>query len=619
MYLQKIEIENYKVFSKTTPSEFHNGLNVLVGENGCGKSSIIDAIRLLLIEDEYGRKGITDYDFHRGFASDEKPAEKINMVAYFSSLSEDEKIAFLPWHFDDTRISLNLTIENKTNNYGRYKRALWGGRSKSSMFETELFDFIKCIYLPPLRDAESRLKSGKNSRLARLLINLAEQEDSSSSNIQKTIESKVKSFNETLANEEPISNVNDQISGRLSDALGSVFAQNTSIQFSEVEFRRIVENLQLLFYPFFDLSTPKELFRSLEENSLGFNNIIYLATVLAELRDVEQDKQFLNLLLIEEPEAHLHPQLQVKLMQYLEELTQKQENVQIIITTHSPVISSTISLNSIIHINKIDPTLPEITAIPIRYCGLSIETKDFLERWLDITKSTLLFAKGIIFVEGIAEGMLIPVLAKRYLSIKNESNPNAPKSLKEAGVSVINMNGIFFNHFMMLFCDIDGNTNSKKIPTLCSGITDKDPPKSSTQTDADQTQWENPALALIEPINRSTNCRLMVSPQITLEYDLAMESENLKIMLPIKDFQPRDKEIKNAIDELKSKDWSKIQDLENKRKKAAEYMLNHIGKGDFAQQLAYTLEKNKDITFDIPDYIQQAIEWVTSGVKHEDT
>jgi len=172
---------------------------------------------------------------------------------------------------------------------------------------------------------------------------------------------------------------------------------------------------------------------------------------------------------------------------------------------------------------------------------------------------------------------------------------------------------------MMLFCDIDGNTNSKKIPTLCSGITDKDPPKSSTQTDADQTQWENPALALIEPINRSTNCRLMVSPQITLEYDLAMESENLKIMLPIKDFQPRDKEIKNAIDELKSKDWSKIQDLENKRKKAAEYMLNHIGKGDFAQQLAYTLEKNKDITFDIPDYIQQAIEWVTSGVKHEDT
>ena len=58
MYLSEITIEGYRVFKEKTTINFNRGLNLLVGENGCGKSTIIDAIRILLNEDEYSRNGI---------------------------------------------------------------------------------------------------------------------------------------------------------------------------------------------------------------------------------------------------------------------------------------------------------------------------------------------------------------------------------------------------------------------------------------------------------------------------------------------------------------------------------------------------------------------------------
>ena len=84
----------------------------------------------------------------------------------------------------------------------------------------------------------------------------------------------------------------------------------------------------------------------------------------------------------------------------------------------------------------------------------------------------MLFAKGIILVEGIAEAMLLPELAKIVL----HDCDKLPKTLEDGGVSVINMNGIYFKHFMQLFADLNKN-GSKSIPVRCAGITDNDPIK----------------------------------------------------------------------------------------------------------------------------------------------
>ncbi len=123
------------------------------------------------------------------------------------------------------------------------------------------------------------------------------------------------------------------------------------------------------------------------------------------------------------------------------------------------------------------------SAVPLRKTGI-IETKSdkFIGRWLDATKSTLLFAKGVILVEGIAEAFLMPELANTVLATYNseckELVAKKPPTLAEAGVSVINMNGIYFKHFMQLFCDVyPAKTTSLSIPIRCSGITDHDPAK----------------------------------------------------------------------------------------------------------------------------------------------
>lgn len=620
MYINKISIEGYKNFSKKSEIVFRNGLNVLVGENGTGKSSIIDAFRLLLAEDEYGRMGIRDTDFHKPFKEKTTVADFMQIQATISGMEEEEKVAFLPWLVDEDQACLTLRVENRLLAFDRYKRILWGGVSVDSMFEPELFEAIQCIYLPPLRDAEAKLRAGRNSRIARLMINLNKQtlEEAKNQNQLHSLEKRVKDFNDSLVSSEDdsIARADQLIQERLTQALGQVFSQSTSIQFSSVQFRRIVEGLRLLFFPEFGGNDNKELYRSLEENSLGYNNILYLATVLAELSIETIEKGFLKVLLIEEPEAHLHPQLQIRLLKYLEEQANNR-NIQIVVTTHSPVLASSASLDSIIHLSKIEN---KTIAVQIRNCGLSNTSSQFLSRWLDVTKSTLFFAKGVIFVEGIAEAMLISELAHRVLKDYNEQLSDKdnmlPEQLSDAGISIINMGGIYFKYFLQLFCNLTEDSDVENIPVRCAGISDKDPlPIDCKPTPENSFKGENPAIKLIDKVFLSKNCKLFISPFKTFEYDLAMHHENLRVMLQFADFNPEDKILKEKIDQYKKQEWSEDMKKDNASKADISfYLLGHIDKGIFSQWLAIKLTEESEISFIIPEYIKKAVLWVVGGI-----
>lgn len=416
MYARKLTIDGFRGFGKPFEIILSKGLSVLVGENGSGKSAVIDAIRLILQEDEFGRKGISPGDFHKPFEREGKAAEVLRICLEFAELDDEEAVAFLPWTDPAGGARLTLNVENKQDSRGRYKWSLWGGASRASAFERELFDTINCVYLPPLRDAEVRLKEGRGSRLARLLKNLNREDlkRAEEEGREHPLVGAVRGLNESLVSDKQhaIYKANELIRSRLREALGSVFGQDTAIQFSETSFDRIVESLRLLFFPGVGQS-DRELYRSLEENSLGYNNLIYLASILAELvSEPRGHNEYLRVLLIEEPEAHLHPQLQVRLLKYIEE-TCSRERIQAIVTTHSPVLASAASLSTVIHLSGNGGDGP--TAIRVDSCGLPDESKLFLSRWLDVTKSTLFFAKGVILVEGIAEAMLMPELAHRCL------------------------------------------------------------------------------------------------------------------------------------------------------------------------------------------------------------
>ena len=87
MFLSELKIKGYKVFNSEFKIKLNEDLTVLIGENGCGKTAIIDSIRLLLNEDEFGRIGISESHFHRPFdkSAREGGAESIEVKGTFTA------------------------------------------------------------------------------------------------------------------------------------------------------------------------------------------------------------------------------------------------------------------------------------------------------------------------------------------------------------------------------------------------------------------------------------------------------------------------------------------------------------------------------------------------------
>ncbi|MDC5557131.1 AAA family ATPase [Acinetobacter baumannii] len=634
VYIKKLSIKGYRCFSDHFEINFRKGLNVIVGENGAGKTAIINSFRQLFIDTESGSYNVSSDDFNKPFKEKSIVSNSFKIKVEFDNLVGAEPIAFLQWSDASNNVILNLEVLNKELR-GRFKKSFWGGNSKSSQFDVELFDKIHCIYLPPLRDAESKLVNGRQSRLSKLLkfIEADQLKACKKAEKQHPLEEKFTKFNQSLIDDEDssIKKANELIANHLLEAIGQNFSQSTHIQFVENEFSKIVENLRLIFFPKIT-EAEADQFRDLCQNSLGYNNLLYIASILAELT-LTKDESLYRLLLIEEPEAHLHPQLQVRLLDHLEKVA-NDHNVQVIVTTHSTVLASSVKINKIIHLTRNEN--PKATGLA--ECGLATHNLDFLNRWLDITKSNLLFASGVILVEGIAEQMLIPELAKTVLKTK------VIKNLEDYGVSVINLNGIYFNHFMRLYCNIKGvpevqpDQEGLNIPIPCAGITDLDPDQTyyeeDTSIDPDtgkevikkitydhkphennMLSGKNHALKLVDSINSSEFARLFVAKFKTLEYDLAMEESNAKEMAKILiELWPTEGSVKKALQQIVDFDFSIITP-EKKAEYAFEILKrvddNNIGKGYFAQILADRISSGV-VELQVPQYIEDAILWSCS-------
>lgn len=613
MYLSKVTIKGYKAFSDEFSIDIPQGLCVILGENGTGKSSVIDAIRVLFQEDEYGRAGISESDFHRDFGQGKMPCEAIELKCEFNGLDEIEQATFLPWLKSEEISSsiLNLRINNKQTNRGYYRKEYWGGESTASAYESELFERFNCVYLPPLRDAEQKLCALRGSRLSRLFRNLHQKDLDSGKKL--AIEEKVAAFNNDLAENEDagIKRVTDLIQGQLRKALGEEFSQTTTIQFSETSFTRIVENLRLLFFPEIrdGNSLSIDQYRDLNQNSLGYNNLLYLATILAEFEGLRQsdDTQFLKILLIEEPEAHLHPQLQQRLMSFFKKATENNK-IQVIMTTHSPVIAATTELDNLVVMTR-SSSNHGYQAVNMGACVIAPTSKDYLRKWLDITKSTMLFSRGVILVEGISEALLLPQLFKNYLQ---GEKPGDDRDLSSFGISVINVNGINFEHFIRIFSEWDvwnkeEENRKTNVAIRCAVITDKDPV--NTEDEESEEKTGNAILKFESKIESSDYCRIFSNTK-TFEYDLALVKENAVIMANVLyDMFMNPCSNRNAIEQYKVK----VTEGTDKQQVAKDVLsaVKSRGKADFALKLADSPNAHDLV---VPEYIKNAFDWV---VKHE--
>ena len=482
MYISKVTIRNFRVFdSKGITASFKKGVNAVIGENNCGKSALVDALRIAFSTTSY-RKEIyfNNNDFHidsRGIRSNE---------AFFDIyLDEVPAELFEIWNPEDTakgEFHIKYYAVTLADGKERIRYQIWGGPVEGNNLSSETLESIQVAYLGALRDAESELKPTRSGKLANLFGSIVNTDEA-----KEHVLAAVRSANANIEGQQSINQLRDIINTNLSVLEQDLLRQKVGVGLVEPKFESIAASLRVWLKPrliyiqndnrilqqlrdlysedewnqatdssadgvYVDVWTTEskklteeikealssELSKKFEitQNGLGFNNLLFMAAVLGDIEAATAETLF-SLLLVEEPEAHLHPQLQ-ELVHSFFELNSNDDGVQVIYTSHSPTLISRIGIDKIVLLfeNK-----HRIGCLSLSESNLNDKDKYYLERYLDVTKSQMLFAKGIIFVEGICEALILPCLAKMV-----------ERPFDKYAVTVVNIDGVSFEPFSKLLC-----------------------------------------------------------------------------------------------------------------------------------------------------------------------
>lgn len=440
MYLKEISIYNFRKFKMASDGSpgitvnLNPNFNLIIGENDTGKTAIIDGIRYLLgsISDDYER--MTQEDFSE--IVDGTHSDSFMIEGVFTDLTSKEAGAFLEWVSIDENneysLTVTLKVEKKINNNGiEYidRKLLGGEKDFQQPVNGSARNLLKTTYLKPLRDAGSELKPGFKSRLVNILKAhpLFKVEDENSHELV-TVMQRANEQIEGYFDSEYIEghSLKKDIEDILSSFYDSLEQTKSNAQFTVTD-----SNLT---------SILRKLTLSNEDINLGLGNqnLLFIATELLLINNYLEINEKIGpeITLIEEIEAHLHPQAQIRLIKFLEsELESNGNSNQFILTSHSPNLIASVNIKNIIliHNQKSYPMSNEFTCL---------DTTDykFLERFLDVTKSNLFFAKGIIFVEGVSEMLLLPAIANL-----------TGYPLHQHGISIVNINGTSFERYIKLF------------------------------------------------------------------------------------------------------------------------------------------------------------------------
>jgi len=597
MFLSRIYIANFRNFSELDLSLSGNA--VVVGENRVGKSNLLYALRLLLdpsLPDSSRQLSMSD--FWDGL-EDLEDDDKIEICVEIRDFDSDLKILALVTDFrlDDDPETVRLTyefrakpdLEEDPTSDSDYEFVCYGGESETKQFGHELRRRLTMDLLPALRDAEGDLATWRRSPIRPLIENAFRNIDKEG--LEEIAESigettkKIAEFDEIKELEKEIAQLFAKMSGPRQDI-------KPSLGFSPTDPTRLYRNMRLLI----DGGV-----RSISEASLGSANLVFLSLKTLQINQlIEENARDHTFLAIEEPEAHLHPHLQRSVYRHLFESVDAESPTSVFLTTHSPHIASVAPLRSVVLLKetKDEGTVGCSTAS----IKLSEGEVDDLARYLDVTRAEMLFARGVILVEGDAERFLVPAAA-RILD----------KPLDHLGITVCSVAGTNFVPYVKLLTglgipfavvtdwdDLEGYDNPlgwTRSVDIVSIIEEMRTGKSS-KTLVDELN------AMDDPNEFCNTCAKfgVFSNFDTLEVDLFGNAAYRPLVAATLREGPFGAK---RLQRLEA--WEKAPDEIDRAQFLS--MVEEIGKGRFAQRLAARIDKQKPL-----QYLADAINFVASRV-----
>lgn len=650
MYLKYIQIVNFKNL-KAARFEFAKGANTIIGENDSGKSNALTAIRILLDDNYYyNTKRLKETDF--SYALGDWRGHWIIISAFFDEISredksnefcaeltpEQENIDFLKSYIrcaDKEFGTVSLFIRPCRAKRAELAEAAQNGTFEAVRSQIKLSDYefyytsrsqadftdenvyksivgdicagqyvnpedddqsvlgskidimnvwqhISTVFIDALRDVESELRKPKNP--IRQIIDTIE------GNIEETdiddIKRKISELNQKISHIPQVSDIGSQVNQKLLEMIGAIYSPEIKLE------SRLKEDFATLArYLTISPSNQKDI----DLLGLGHLNILYIAMKLVEF-EVNRNRELLNIMIIEEPEAHIHTHIQKTLFNNLQVT---HTYTQVVMSTHSTHLSEVSDIEKVNVMKKVDeqtslvmkPTngLDQFGADVLEYKGISFSK--ILSRYLDAKRSVLLFSKGVIMVEGDGEEILIPALVKKVLGV----------SLDEMGIGLINIGSVGFENVACLF-------DESRLQRKCSIVTDLDVvvdgAKKSSQVAMDRGASRREKLSRLFDANPYVSA--FYAPH-TLEVDFASEDNNKRFVCAI---------IKRAYKDAATKEKHVLavkSGTEAERYDSVMTVAKNIKKGWYATLLAEKIDAGATI----PMYILDAIAFVAKDILSE--
>lgn len=574
MNISNITIQNLRNFENFSIS-FTEGFQTIIGENNIGKSNLLFAIRLVLDKNlRFNQRKLIEQDFYNFLPLTE---ESQIVIAIDFNLSEADRLA-IPIATANNKARISYIYAHKSLWDDEFEfdhvelrdfswRLYGGGDSLNTddliqLHELRINDLemFNIFQIDAFRNIHNELHGSSTSLLSQHCLT-RDQIDAELAEIKEILDESTNQLNEKGF----IQDIASTIQTKSDEVSGKHFNTSLSIGFASSFNNDVWNKLQL----YFDLGDKQGI--PIKLLGLGQKNLIYLTLFLTTLKTHQNSNEF-NLLMIEEPEAHLHPQLQKLLFSRLGALN----NTQVMMTSHSTEIAGDCEFKNLnIIFKNNDGKIASFS--PFQSSHLTLNESNLLKRYLDATRSELFFSSSIIFVEGVAEQFIIPKIAKEIYDF----------DLKEYNVSIIPIHSRAFAPYLKLVQD-DGLA----IPTCV--IMDGD---SKEVEEGEETTFVTSAKSL-----EVTDRVKVFNNDITLEVELFPNHEiNASYLHNVFNELGHRQSYINLLKTVQNPNNSWNIELIKR-------IDNTVMKGRFAQELSIHIDSD----FVVPSYIHEALIYIKS-------